>query len=152
MQTGLPKISKCFTDAVQRNVVRVNLLWDVPKVSTMECAFGHSPPEECPDKPVDLLVGDAVLPLAIHGAGHCTAVVRVVPFLSCQRRQLHEKPLGVHVVPAWLSVLLPTVYQWQQCLLFLHSFGHCLDQFLSWHGGVSVPLLDARMAWLVSAN
>ena len=89
-----------------------------------------------------------ISPLAIHEEGRCTAVARVVPFLSCQRLQLRGRLLGVHAAPAWLSALLLTVYQWQQRLLFPHSFGHCLDQFLSWPGGISVPLLDARMAWL----
>ena len=36
--------------------------------------------------------------------------------------------LGVHVAPAWLSALLLTVCQWQQCFLFLHSY--CPDQFV----------------------
>ena len=34
---------------------RVNLLWDVPKVSAKECSFCHPPPEA--DETVDLLVG-----------------------------------------------------------------------------------------------
>ena len=78
-----------------------------------------------------------VSPLAIHGAGHCTAVAKVVQLVLWQFQQLHEQQLGNHAVPAWLSVQIPAADQWQRPprSTFL---GHCPDQFLSWHESAPV--------------
>ena len=37
----------------------VDLIWNVYKRGAIECLFCHSPPEECADKAVDLLVGNS---------------------------------------------------------------------------------------------
>ena len=51
--------SEGFTDKKKiADVGLVDLIWNV-KRGAMECLFSHSPPEECADKAVDLLVGDS---------------------------------------------------------------------------------------------
>ena len=74
----------------------------------------------------------------------CICQARVVLFLSCQHQQLYRRLPGAHVVPAWVSALLLTVYQWQQCILLPHSFGHCLGLF---HGLGVFPCIFLLFGW-----